>query len=94
MYIELDSNYTVNSVRSQIEEKINEYFNEERRRFNQDWNLHIYISEVSARVLSVEGVINVTSVFLNNANADIIYQDEATENGQYLPKVGDITITV
>lgn len=91
VYIELDSNYTVNSVRSQIEEKINEYFNEERRKFNQDWNLHIYQSEVSARVLSVEGVINVTSVFLNNANVDIIYQDTATENGQYLPKVGIIT---
>jgi uncharacterized phage protein gp47/JayE len=97
--VQLDSNYTLNSVKSQIEEKINEYFNEERKLFGKenDWNLHIYRSEIISRVLSVSGIVNVTSVILSNAdvNGDVISVliDTNTENGQHLPKVGTITVT-
>lgn len=93
--VQLDSNCPLNSVESLIKDKIDEYFLEERKNFgkNNYWNLHIYRSEIISRVLSVSGVRNVTSVLLNNVDADVIFTDTAEVGGQHLPKVGDKIIT-
>lgn len=73
----LESGYEVGNVKDAIAEKIQEYFDSERRRFSQDVpSLAIYRARVIAAILEVEQVVNVTDLMLNSKDEDVTLPDE------------------
>lgn len=97
--LQLRTDYTIPLVQNEVNAAIESYFADTRRLFGQannafyvDYEKIIHQSRISAAVLSVEGVLNVISVQLNNAQADI--ELVATSVEQQLPILGEVTLNV
>lgn len=90
--IEFVNTETIETIKEDVENKIEEYFNTIRQSFGQDVNLTIYRARIIEKVLELESVLNVTDVKLNGEMIDITYTDEGLIGYQYLPYVGEVTI--
>ena len=90
--IEFVNTETIETIQEDVENKIEEYFNEVRKSFGQDVDLTIYRAKIIEKVLQLESVMNVKDVLLNNEMTDIVYKDEGLIGYQYLPYVGEVTI--
>lgn len=92
---EIASGAEIGEVRQAITDILTEYFNALRRQFAQNINITIYRSRIITVIENnISSVLNIDleSVLLNNSSTDIILEDEASINGQYLPKLGTITV--
>ena len=99
----LQSGLEVSNVEEDIEDRIQEYFDSERRKFGQDNEyLAIYRARVIAAILEVDGVVNVLDLLLNSQDADVILEDETVTDGsdnvtnikQFLPYTDSDSITI
>lgn len=98
----LEEGLDVPNVEEAIEQKIEEYFDSERRRFGQDvTSLAIYRARITAAILEVEGVSNVLDLTLNGEDKDIVLADYIEEDHgatvnitQYLPYTSADLITI
>lgn len=98
----LEEGLEVPNVEEAIEEKIQEYFSSERRKFGQDTDsLAIYRARIIAAIFEVSGVTNVLDLTLNGEDKDIILSDNIeTDHGatvkitQYLPYTSADIITI
>lgn len=95
--IELSNGILVSHVNDEIVDKLTVYFEELKRSWGMansqgDYAVTIYRSRVISEIMSVTGVVNVTSLTIggSSANSFVINQDSTT---QRVPKLGTVTIT-
>jgi len=94
--VDVDADHTITDVTAGIQEAIQDYFSSLREAWGtvsangRGYEMTVYRSQITLRVLQVTGVVNVESVLLNNENADIALQftDEISE----LPIAGTVTV--
>lgn len=93
----LRPNYTLEQVRQPIQDALTDYVQTLRAAWadaddRNNYVCDVFISRVTATILSVLGVANVTGVTLNGANEDI----SLIETGaiQQLPKLGEVVLNV
>lgn len=95
--IVLGTNYTRGQVETPIKEAIASYIQSLRQSWADatdlnEYSCDVFVSRMSATIVNVPGVSNVTSVTINGAAQDI----ELTQNGQIqqLPKLGEVVLNV
>ena len=91
----LTSGFTLVQTKPLIESAINEYLLELRKQWGiedelNNYSLAVYLSRISAAILSVTGVANVTNVKLNDDTQDIILTQNSSL--QELPILGEVII--
>lgn len=91
----LMSGMSIGQVSAPIKNAIEAYFETLRKNWGMsdeynDYSLGIYISRITAAILTVPGVANVTNVKINGSSSDITLIENATT--QQLPMVGTVTI--
>lgn len=95
--ITIDSGYDASSVKESIKEALEGHIKSLRESWataNQlnQYMCNVFISRVTATIITTPGVANVASVKLNNLVSDIIL--EQTGQVQQLPKLGEVTLNV
>lgn len=92
------SGTTMQSLQTLIEEAIESYLAEVRKSWgiaeDTDITLYlssVYISRVTAAILGVPGVTNVTNVTINGGTSDIVLTESSAV--QQLPVLGTVTLT-
>jgi uncharacterized phage protein gp47/JayE len=93
--ITLLGGYTVNAVKPLIQTIIEDYFITLRQQWddmdvNGEYSLSVFLAQISAKILSIVGVTNVTNILLNGSAADITLTQNSTT--QQIPKIGTLTI--
>lgn len=95
--IVLGTNYTLGQVETPIKEAVASYIQSLRQSWADatdlnEYSCDVFVSRVSATIVNVPGVSNVTSVTLNGVAQDI----ELTQSGQIqqLPKLGEVVLNV
>lgn len=91
----LTSGFTLAQIKPLIENAINEYLLELRKQWGiedelNNYSLAVYLSRISAAILSVTGVANVTNVKLNDDTQDIVLTQNSSL--QELPILGEVII--
>lgn len=91
----LMSGMSIGQVTTPVEQAIETYFETLRKNWGvsdeyNDYSLGIYISRITAAILTVPGVANVTNVQINGSSSDVSLTETATT--QQLPIVGTVTI--
>lgn len=93
----LGTNYTKGQVETPIKEALESYIQSLRQSWADatdlnEYSCNVFVSRMSAAIVNVPGVSNVTGVTLNGQAQDI----ELTENGQIqqLPKLGEVILNV
>lgn len=91
----LTNRFTLAQIKPLIESAINEYLLELRKQWGiedelNNYSLAVYLSRISAAILSVTGVANVTNVKLNDDTQDIILTQNSSL--QELPILGEVII--
>ena len=93
----LGTNYTKGQVETPIKEALASYIQSIRQSWADatdlnEYSCDVFVSRISAAIVNVPGVSNVTGVTLNGQAHDI----ELTENGQIqqLPKLGEVILNV
>lgn len=86
---------SIGQVSTPIENAIEAYFATLRKNWGvsneyNDYSLGIYISRITAAILTVPGVANVTNVQINGSAVDVALTENSTT--QQLPIVGTVTI--
>lgn len=104
--ISLGANASIGSVKTELESKLKEYMESERRKFgtlNEETNQWLILSVTRSKIVSiaqsVEGVnavdvnsVNITSQYGDkDASGNVTYND--TDDDQYLPFLGTVTIS-
>lgn len=80
----------VGQIQRSVEEYLEEYFLETRKTWVDYDTLRIFISQVIANILKVQGIQNVTNVKLNEMEQDLVLT--STAERQYLPILGEVTL--
>ena len=91
----LINGFTLVQIKPLIESAINEYLLDLRKQWGigdelNNYSLAVYLSRISAAILSVTGVANVTNVKLNDDTQDIILTQNSSL--QELPILGEVII--
>lgn len=94
----LASGYTLQQVKPVVEAALESYFDEVRRVWgNQQspsavsYSADIYLSRVTAAIINVQGITNVTDVTLNGSAAD--FTTTQTGAAQQVPVLGTVTLS-
>lgn len=95
--ITLSSGYTLGQVESPVKLALSEYIQSLRQSWaeadnSNNYSCNIFLSRVSAAIINVAGISNVTDVTLNGDTSDI----SLTQTGetQQLPKLGEVVLNV
>lgn len=93
--ITLLPSYELDQLKASIKKAINDYFYTLRDEWDTangygEYSLTVYKSRVSADIIGITGIANVSSVSLNDKSADIAL----TQSGetQQVPKLGDVVV--
>lgn len=87
--------YELDQIKSNIKKSINDYFYALREEWDDangygEYALSVYMSRISASILSIPGVANVSTLTLDGKNADIVLTQ--TGQVQQVPKLGDVVV--
>lgn len=89
--------YTIEQIKPLIVAAIQEYMLTIRRGWDKptipgttNYSVVVYRARVTTAILSVQGAVNVTSITLNGADADVVMAEEGTL--QQIPIVGVVTL--
>lgn len=95
--IALSAGYTIDQVRTPISNALDAYLKSVREKWGTPistssvlYNADVYISRVTAAILTVAGVLNVTGVALNGAAEDLILVESGAT--QQIPILGAVTL--
>lgn len=97
MTVQVLAGYTIELITPQINETIDNYLLSVRRTWGAaitttkiEYPVWVYISQLTAAIIAIDGVVNVTNVLLNNQPNDL----KMVENGetQQIPIKGQVTI--
>lgn len=96
-HVTVQSDMTILAVKDKINAAIEDYFNEQRRVWNQvnnvtgrGYSLTIYCSQLLSKIMAVPGVVNATLPKLNNVDGDVSMR--FTNEVSQLPIVGEVTL--
>lgn len=81
---------TVGQIQSSVEEYLEEYFLETRKTWVDYDTIRIFVSQIIANILKVQGVQNVTDVTLNEQSEDLAFTSTAEK--QVIPFLGTVTL--
>ena len=86
---------SLTNLKPEIENSINAYLLEVRKAWDtsddlNNYSLTVYLSQIMVRILQVPGVLNVRDCMINNSNADVILQQNATT--QQVPKLKEVVL--
>ena len=95
--VTLGTGYSLGQVEEPIKEALTEYIYSLKQEWAEANSMNVYscdvfLARVSAAIITVPGVANVTDVLLNDKAADIYLTETATT--QQLPKLGEVIINV
>lgn len=90
-----ESGYSIDQLQSPIEESIGSYLLELRKQWAQpsnlnDYSLSVYVARITAAIVGVPGVANVTGVEINDDIDDIDLVEDSQV--QQLPILGTVTL--
>ena len=95
--IQIAAGFTLEQLKPLIEAEISAYIDDARVDWgtpaspdDNDYALYIFRSQIMAAILRVRGVLNVTSLTLNNTSGDITLTETAAL--QQIPKLGVVTL--
>jgi uncharacterized phage protein gp47/JayE len=69
--ITIKSGYTLENIKSEINEQLQNYIRSVQMDWFNETTLTIFMSRVSATILQVEGVVNVSNLTINSGTSDI-----------------------
>lgn len=78
--VTLDTGYTISGVQENVETAIKDYVKTAQRDWFTESNITIYISRLTVAILSVEGILNTSSVTINGSTEDLIINPLDTDN--------------
>lgn len=78
--------YSNETIKTQIEEVLENYFEELRKTWEEVNNLIVRISQIEARILNLSGVLDIQDTKLNNGTSNV--ELEVNE----VPIIGEVTI--
>lgn len=81
---------TVGQIQSAVETNLNKYFYNTRVTWVNYETIRIFVSQVIANILDVQGIQNVTNVNLNNQSEDLEFT--STAETQYVPVLGTVVL--
>lgn len=84
--ITLVETYSSETIKTQIEEVLENYFDELRKTWEDSNNLIVRVSQIEARILNLSGVLDIQDTKLNNGTSNV--ELEVNE----VPVVGEVTI--
>lgn len=90
--VALQEGYNVPLLQASIEEAIGEYMRELRQLWADSTTSNVFISRITAAILNVHGVDNVTGVTINNSTDDL--ELAQTPQQQWLPTLGGVDLNV
>ncbi|GKX29203.1 baseplate assembly protein [Vallitalea longa] len=67
-------NYTINDVKFQLEEVINEYFNDLKKTWDDKDNIIVRIAHIETRILEIKEVIDINDTKLNDKAKNLILE--------------------
>ena len=70
--MQVKEGYTYAGLESNIKESIDVYFVELAKTWPENENLIVRVSQIEARLLMIDGILDVYSIKLNNASENII----------------------
>jgi len=88
--LDLDT-VTIGQVQAEIEANLEEYFYSIRKSWQKNKFTSVYIAQVIANMVKVNGVKNATDVLLNEEDSDINLENTAIE--QFIPVLGEVTLS-
>lgn len=95
--IQIAAGFTLEQLKPLIEAEISAYIDDARVDWgtpaspdDNDYALYVFRSQIMAAILRVRGVLNVTSLTLNNTSGDITLTETAAL--QQIPKLGVVTL--
>jgi len=96
-HVTVQSDMTILAVQDKINAAIEDYFDEQRRVWNQinnvtgrGYSLTIYRSQLLSKIMAVPGVVNATLPKLNDVDGDVSMK--FTNEVSQLPLVGEVTL--
>lgn len=96
-HVTVQSDMTILAVQDKINAAIEDYFDEQRRVWNQvnnvtgrGYSLTIYRSQLLSKIMAVPGVVNATLPKLNDVDGDVSMR--FTNEVSQLPLVGEVTL--
>lgn len=81
---------SVGQIQTTVEDSLEEYFLSVRQEWADNDTIRIFIAQVIANILSVQGVQNVTNVKFNGQSNDMSFTSTAAK--QYVPILGTVTL--
>ncbi|HEH6787425.1 TPA: baseplate J/gp47 family protein, partial [Clostridioides difficile] len=66
------SGYTWENIKTIAEEAINDYLNELNMSWEDEENLIVRISQIETRLLSIDGVLDITNTMINEVKSNLI----------------------
>ncbi|MGL4875186.1 MAG: baseplate J/gp47 family protein [Clostridium sp.] len=91
--VQLLTGYLIEQIREEIVSSINKYFDRLKRSWGiandlNEYELTVYISQITMAILQVAGVANVTNIKINNKIEDLVLIQSATR--QELPFLNEV----
>lgn len=74
--ITLAENVAEETIKTAIENAINDYFHEVKENWENSTSLTVRIAHIESRILNVEGVIDIANTKINNNTDNIILTNE------------------
>ena len=95
--ITLRANYDINQVKPIVSQALSEYVQALRESWADandlnEYSCDVFVSRVTAAIVNVAGIANVTDVLLNGSANDIYLEQSGTV--QQIPKLGEVTLNV
>ena len=93
--VQVLNGYTIEQLRNEINKNIENYLFELRKNWGiadeiNNYSLTIYRSQITAKILNVIGIANVSEIKINNKVEDLILLENATT--QQLPALGEVVL--
>ena len=93
--VDLEPGYILSNLKPDITKELKNYIDTVKNLWGiadqlNEHNVKAYISKITASILNVKGIANVTDVKINNSNNDLVFVQDSTK--QEMPKLGDVNL--
>ena len=87
----LDTGYTISQVAEQVISALNLYIKEIQENWeNSSTAITIYRAKIIAAILTVTGIVTVSTITINSASTDLVLSENSTT--QQFPYLGEVTL--
>ncbi|KAK9679500.1 Baseplate J-like protein [Popillia japonica] len=89
--VNLETGYTVSQLQESVDNAISDYLLEIRKQWADADSMSIYIARITAALVGITGINNVTNVTINGISDDLVLSQ--TADLQQLPAFGEVELT-